>query len=569
MRLEAAAGADAEQLLDAELDQLLEDDRRAGAAHAGALDGDAACPRTCRCSRAGRARRSSARRPRGTSRRCTWRAAGRRAGGTPRRSRRAPLARGSASRETLGPSVPGSSGRGCALVEPRRSSQILAFCAEDPVERVFLEDVARRGLGRFSAASRTTAGSRRSATSARTSSRPATAAARSPTRASRAGARMLIGERARRRASSGRRRGDGCRARATTGPASRSTRSRRRRSRARRACARRTLDDLELLVPACALAHEEELGVDPLAARPRRLPLAHAGADRGGALVALGGGRRDPLQGRGLGVDAVGGAAPAGLGRPAGARPGLRAARHARPLPAAARARRRWCACSSGRRTAGASGSTRRSGCAPCSATAAILLWRRCSSPGTARPSWNVRGSSAAIPARGPVDRGGREEARRLGAALAERAVDLCVVTRVPAHARDGSTLALAGRDVPRSSSPAGRIRFGDFEGGPLDVYREWAWSGGPDVPEGGEHRGGSRPAMPGGSGTFRPARGHDSRRRALAAARIPSRRGRRHGSAQPNGHGRLREGAAARRSGGGARSRRARGVGRVAAVLN
>ena len=29
--------------------------------------------------------------------------------------------------------------------------QILEFCAHDPVERVFLEDVARRGLGRFSA----------------------------------------------------------------------------------------------------------------------------------------------------------------------------------------------------------------------------------------------------------------------------------------------------------------------------------------------------------------------------------------------------------------------------------
>ncbi len=27
--------------------------------------------------------------------------------------------------------------------------EILAFCAEDPVERVFLEDVARRGIGRF------------------------------------------------------------------------------------------------------------------------------------------------------------------------------------------------------------------------------------------------------------------------------------------------------------------------------------------------------------------------------------------------------------------------------------
>jgi RimJ/RimL family protein N-acetyltransferase len=30
-------------------------------------------------------------------------------------------------------------------------ASVLAFCAEDPVERVFLEDVARRGLGRFEA----------------------------------------------------------------------------------------------------------------------------------------------------------------------------------------------------------------------------------------------------------------------------------------------------------------------------------------------------------------------------------------------------------------------------------
>ncbi len=34
------------------------------------------------------------------------------------------------------------------LSEPTRK-QVLAFCAEDPVERVFLEDVERRGLGRF------------------------------------------------------------------------------------------------------------------------------------------------------------------------------------------------------------------------------------------------------------------------------------------------------------------------------------------------------------------------------------------------------------------------------------
>ncbi len=37
------------------------------------------------------------------------------------------------------------------LVPRPELSDVLAFCAEDPVERVFLEDVARRGLGRFAA----------------------------------------------------------------------------------------------------------------------------------------------------------------------------------------------------------------------------------------------------------------------------------------------------------------------------------------------------------------------------------------------------------------------------------
>ncbi|HZQ81247.1 MAG TPA: GNAT family N-acetyltransferase [Gaiellaceae bacterium] len=36
------------------------------------------------------------------------------------------------------------------VIEPTRD-QVLAFCAKSPVERVFLEDVARRGLGRFAA----------------------------------------------------------------------------------------------------------------------------------------------------------------------------------------------------------------------------------------------------------------------------------------------------------------------------------------------------------------------------------------------------------------------------------
>jgi ribosomal protein S18 acetylase RimI-like enzyme len=41
----------------------------------------------------------------------------------------------------------------CAVAKLREPEldEVLAFCAEDPIERVFLEDVARRGLGRFTA----------------------------------------------------------------------------------------------------------------------------------------------------------------------------------------------------------------------------------------------------------------------------------------------------------------------------------------------------------------------------------------------------------------------------------
>lgn len=38
---------------------------------------------------------------------------------------------------------------GLRVVERPDLQSILRFCAEDPVERVFLEDIARRGLGRF------------------------------------------------------------------------------------------------------------------------------------------------------------------------------------------------------------------------------------------------------------------------------------------------------------------------------------------------------------------------------------------------------------------------------------
>ena len=85
----------------------------------------------------------------------------------------------------------------------------------------------------------------------------------------------------------------------------------------------------------------------------------------------------------------------------------------------------------------------------------------------------------------------GREQARALGAALGGKELDLGVAT---GHARTLETLelALAGRDVPRIVvSDLGEIDFGDFEAGPLDVYRAWAASEPPDVqpPGGGESR--------------------------------------------------------------------------------
>lgn len=147
------------------------------------------------------------------------------------------------------------------IVEPQLE-QILAFCAQDPVERVFLEDVARRGLGRFTALAE---GDELVALchtganlvpSGRGCGAFADAAARSH-------ARMLIGEqqavtelweavRGRMRAPREDRPGQPVYTiDAPPEPGGTSLRA-------------ATLDDLDLLVPACARAHEVELGVDPL-----------------------------------------------------------------------------------------------------------------------------------------------------------------------------------------------------------------------------------------------------------------------------------------------------------------
>jgi uncharacterized protein len=148
-----------------------------------------------------------------------------------------------------------------ALVEPTLA-QILAFCAEDPVERVFLEDVARRGLGRFSALvsnGRLTALCHVGANVV-----PSGSGCGAFARAAAASrARMLIGEE-----------------RAVdelwteAGPRMSSPREDRpgqpvyvleqAPEAGGTGLREATLADLGLLVPACAAAHEEEIGLNPL-----------------------------------------------------------------------------------------------------------------------------------------------------------------------------------------------------------------------------------------------------------------------------------------------------------------
>lgn len=152
------------------------------------------------------------------------------------------------------------------VIEPTRN-QILDFCAVDPVERVFLEDVARRGHGRFLALLddvATVRGLCHVGTNVVPSGRGCAIFAAA---AARAGARMLIGEEravtelweaAGRRLPRARedRPGQPVYAMSEPPPAGET---------GLRAA---TLDDLGLLVPACAASHHEELGVDPLRRDP-------------------------------------------------------------------------------------------------------------------------------------------------------------------------------------------------------------------------------------------------------------------------------------------------------------
>jgi hypothetical protein len=149
------------------------------------------------------------------------------------------------------------------LVDDPTLDEILEFCAEDPVERVFLEDIARRGVGRFYGirARRRLRALCHVGANVVPSGRGCDAFARIAAGGS---GRMYIGEE-----------------RAVTDLWDASKRLLPPPREDRRGqpvydlrdppepgdteLREATLDDLELLVPVCAAAHELELGIDPLA----------------------------------------------------------------------------------------------------------------------------------------------------------------------------------------------------------------------------------------------------------------------------------------------------------------
>lgn len=147
------------------------------------------------------------------------------------------------------------------LIEPRLP-QILDFCGRDPVERVFLEDAARRRVGRFLAVP----GDGGLAALCHVGANVVPSGRRCSAFADpllKTQARMIIGEE--------RAVGDLWDAVRGRMPEPRDDRPGQPvyvvdepPEAGRTGLRAATLDDLELLVPACAAAHAEEIGIDPL-----------------------------------------------------------------------------------------------------------------------------------------------------------------------------------------------------------------------------------------------------------------------------------------------------------------
>jgi ribosomal protein S18 acetylase RimI-like enzyme len=156
-------------------------------------------------------------------------------------------------------------GEDCAVswvIEPAYQ-QVIEFCTREPVERVFLEDVARRGIGRFSAVARGD-GSLDALCHVGANLVPSGVGCGAFAEAAQRGqSRMIIGEE--------RAVGDLWAAAGSGMPAPREDRPGQPvfvidepPAPGETGLRPATLDDVERLVPACSAAHREELGIDPL-----------------------------------------------------------------------------------------------------------------------------------------------------------------------------------------------------------------------------------------------------------------------------------------------------------------
>ena len=155
---------------------------------------------------------------------------------------------------------------GARLIEPS-TDQILRFCGADPVERVFLEDVARRRQGRFAALA-DEEGELTALCHLGSNLVPSGEGCEAfAGLAAKSGARMLIGEAgavsdlwqaARKKLPRARLDRPGQPVYAIDDPPQEGGTGLRPA----------TMADLELLVPSCAAAHYEELAVDPLRRDP-------------------------------------------------------------------------------------------------------------------------------------------------------------------------------------------------------------------------------------------------------------------------------------------------------------
>jgi ribosomal protein S18 acetylase RimI-like enzyme len=148
------------------------------------------------------------------------------------------------------------------IFEPTRD-QVLEFCERDPVERVFLEDAARRGFGRFSAIAGSNGALAALCHTGANLVPSGDGCGAFADLAVRSQARMIIGdadavtdvwEAARDRLPAPREDRPGQPVYTLTEPPAPGETGLRPA----------TLDDLDRLVPACAAAHELELGIDPL-----------------------------------------------------------------------------------------------------------------------------------------------------------------------------------------------------------------------------------------------------------------------------------------------------------------